>query len=272
MSGREELAGDADAKAGGPLVVALAMYPFDTARAALDQLWPMVREHLEFGPTELTWTLDLHGSWRLEQLLLGQTCGWPLVSQLGDAVEVVGVFDVTVPEAHGGTYRSVIISRSERPLAAQLADPALRMAVNNDDSLSGYVSLRTVCAEHGRSVDSPLFTGAHAESVRAVATNNADIASIDAVSWAFVADTDPQLVADLHVIGFGPRVPCLPLICAAGLPPVDGTPVVEHLRRALAAACASAEAQPLLAALHARGFVEKSVADYAPLRLLSGAL
>ena len=93
-----------------------------------------------------------------------------------------------------------------------------------------------------------------------------------AVSWALIGDTDPHLVADLHVIGSGPRVPCLPLICAARLPPVDGMPVVDHLRRALAAACAQAEAQPLLAALHARGFVAKTFADYAPLRVLSGAL
>ena len=253
-------------------LAAVAMYPFDAARAALDELWPMVRRHLGFGPAELTWTLDLHSSWRMDHLLLGQTCGWPLVSQLGEAVEVVGVFDATVPEAHDGTYRSVIISRSAQSLAAQLTDPSLRLAVNNDDSLSGYISLRTVCADHGRSVDSPLFTGAHLESVRAVAAGAADLASIDAVSWALIGDADPDLVGDLHVVGYGPRVPCLPLICAVGLPPVDGMPVVSHLRRALGAACATVEAQPLLAALHARGFVEKTPADYAPLRVLSGAL
>ena len=256
--------------AGG--VVAMAMYPFDSVRVALDRLWPLVRRHLGFGPDALSWDLDLHDSWRLPDLLLGQTCGWPLVSRLGGNVEVVGVFDASVPEARDGTYRSVLVSSSRAPLEVQLANADLRFAVNNDDSLSGYVSLRTVCATYGRSVDAPIFTGAHLASVRSIAWAQADLASIDAVSWALICESEPELVAGLHVVGHGPRVPCLPLICAGGAVGPDGRPVVDQLRNAIAAACREPASRDLLAAMHARGFVAKSAADYAPLRRLAGAL
>jgi ABC-type phosphate/phosphonate transport system substrate-binding protein len=256
----------------GDGVVAVAMYPFDAVRAGLDQLWPLIHRHLGFGPASLSWDLDLQASWGRSDLLLGQTCGWPLVSQLGDSVEVVGVFDPTVPEGRDGTYRSVIVSRSPAPLAEQLADPRLRVMVNNDDSLSGFVSLRTVFADHGRAVDAPIFTGSHLASVRGLADGEADLASIDAVSWALICESEPRVAAGLHVVGQGPRVPCLPLIAAAGLPPVDGRPVVEHLRAAIGDACGDPAAAEPLAAIHARGFVAKSATDYAPLRGLAGAL
>lgn len=256
--------------AGG--VVALAMYPFDGVHGALERLWPLIRRQLGFGPEELAWDLDLHSSWRRPDLLLGQTCGWPLVTQLGSAVDVVGVFDATVPEAHDGTYRSVLVSTSSVTLNALLANPGLRVAVNNADSLSGFVSLRTVFAEHGREIVAPTFTGGHLASVRCLAAGDADLASIDAVSWALIGEADPALVADLRVVGHGPRVPCLPLICAAGLRGPDGRPVVDDLRDAIAAVCADAASAEPLAAMHARGFVAKGAGDYAPLRGLAGAL
>jgi ABC-type phosphate/phosphonate transport system substrate-binding protein len=250
---------------------AVAMYPFPGVTTALNQLWSRVRHHLGFGPQQLSWDVDLHGSWRRSDLLLGQTCGWPLVSQLGDSVEVVGVFDATVPEAHDGTYRSVLVSCSV-PLAEQLAGPRLRVAVNNDDSLSGYVSLRTVFAEHGRHLEVASFTGAHLASVRALAEGDADLASVDAVSWALIGEAHPSMVSGLHVIGHGPRVPCLPLITAAHQVGPDGRPVVDHLREALSAACAEDDAAPLLDALHARGFRARTNDDYQPLLQLAGAL
>lgn len=253
-------------------LVVLAMYPFDSVRDALDRLWPLIRQHLGFGPDALAWDVDLHSSWQRPDLLLGQTCGWPLVSQLGESVEVIGVFDAAVPEARDGTYRSVLVSSSPAPLDVQLANADLRLAVNNDDSLSGYVSLRTVCAQHGRRVDAPIFTGAHLASVRSIASAQADLASVDAVSWALICQSEPDLVEGLHVVGHGPRVPCLPLICAAGSISPDGRPLADQLRHAVAAACREPAATDLLTSMLARGFVAKSAADYAPLRRLAGAL
>ena len=247
------------------------MYPFEPARRALDLLWARVHDRLGFGPAELSWHIDPHDTWLRPDLVVGQACGWPLVTRLRDAVEVIGTFDALVPEAGEGTYRSVIISRSDAPLAQQLAQADTRFAINSDDSLSGCISLHAIAGEHGRVVDHPLVTGAHRSSVAAVAAGEADLASIDALSWALICDAEPRATAALHVVGHGPSVPCLPLITAAGAPPFDGEPVVVHLRRALAQATAEPDVAAALAIARIGRFFVRDAADYAPLLRLARA-
>ena len=96
---------------------ALGMYPFAHLRDAYDRLWSSVRSRLDVddAPASLSWDADVHASWRDPGLVLGQTCGWPLVTKLDGAVAVVGSFDVVAPFAHDGRYRSVIVAR--RPVS-----------------------------------------------------------------------------------------------------------------------------------------------------------
>jgi ABC-type phosphate/phosphonate transport system substrate-binding protein len=252
-------------------LAAIAMYPFEPARRALDLLWARVHDRLGFGPAELSWHVDPHDTWLRPDLFVGQACGWPLVTRLRDAVEVIGTFDSLVPDAYDGTYRSVIISRSDAPLAQQLAPAGTRFAINSDDSLSGCISLHAVATEHGHVVDHPLVTGAHRTSVAAVAAGEADLASIDALSWAFICDAEPRATAALHVVGHGPRVPCLPLITAAAAPSVSGEPVVAHLRRALIGATAEPDVAAALSTARIGRFLARGAADYAPLLRLAPA-
>ena len=75
---------------------ALGMYPLAHLRDAYDRLWSSMRSRLDVddAPASLSWDADVHASWRDPGLVLGQTCGWPLVTQLDGAVAVVGSFDV----------------------------------------------------------------------------------------------------------------------------------------------------------------------------------
>lgn len=242
-------------------VVSLAMYPFAPLRAATDDLWAAVRRHLGWGSAHLEWTVVAPEVWHHPDLLLAQACGWPLVTSLQDSVEVVGTFDYDVPGAADGRYRSVLIGRAGASLdAVRAAGPAARAAVNGLDSLSGWVSL---CVASGGRPEIVVETGAHRESVRAVADGSADVASIDAVSWALLASLEPDLVAGLDVIGSGPLVPCLPIV--VGRRHGDKVPV---LRAAFVAAVADPETSEARSALRIRGFVPLDLADYLPLRSL----
>jgi ABC-type phosphate/phosphonate transport system substrate-binding protein len=243
-------------------VASLAMYPFVPLRGATDQLWAAVRRHLGRGPAHLEWTVVAPEVWRHPDLLVAQACGWPLVTQLQDTVEVVGTFDHDVPSGERGRYRSTLIGRDGRTFDQLRQDPATRAAVNGDDSLSGWVSL---CATWAGRPNHVLETGAHLESVRAVADGRADLASIDAVSWALISTLEPELVAGLHVIGNGPLVPCLPIV--VGWRHRDKLPA---LRAAFVAAVADPATADARVALRIRGFVPLGLADYLPLASLLG--
>lgn len=244
----------------GSAIASLAMYPFAPLRSAAGELWSIIRGHLGGGPAALEWVVVAPEVWRHPDLLIAQACGWPLVTELTDHVAVVGTFDHDVPGGEHGTYCSVIVSRHDTTLEALRARPEVVAAINSRDSLSGWISLQVAWGGEPQKV---LETGAHQQSVKALASGRADVASIDAVSWAHVCHLEPALVDGLHVVGAGPRVPCLPIV--AGWRHANE---VGAVRAAFAAAVADPAAAEACAALRIRGFVPLEFADYAPLRTL----
>ena len=210
----------------------LAMYPMAQLSAAYDVLWDRLRLALEADgvdgvPSALAWERDLHEAWIDPDAFITQTCGWPLVTALEGRVALIGSFDVDVPWASGGWYRSVIVSSKPLSVAEWRQRGDCRLIANNPDSLSGWVSLSWAW---GHRLDDVPFTGAHVESLREVAAGRADLASIDAVTFAHMVDAEPTVAARVHVVGHGPSVPSLPLVCAPRF-----ASNVPALRRALAA-------------------------------------
>jgi ABC-type phosphate/phosphonate transport system substrate-binding protein len=245
-------------------LASLAMYPFAHVRDAQDALWAGIRRHLPDdanAPERLDFETELHASWQRPDLLLGQTCGWPLVTELDGVVEVVGAFAVDVPFATADArYRSMLVARKPISLDDWKATPDVHVARNSTTSLSGWVSL---CAVWGGVPPRVTETGAHLESVRAVAAGSVDVAMIDAVSLQFIAEQEPFAAGRIHVIGHGPTIPCLPLVMAKAL---------ASQRDEVRAALAAAMADPSLAAARSRlrisGFVPLDASAYEPVRAL----
>ncbi len=239
-------------------VASLAMYPFTHLRSAYDSLWDCVRSQLTFAAPELDWDLDPEVACRRDDLLIAQTCGWPLVTDLERTVNVVGTFDCNVADAVDGTYRSVLVSRIDEPLADILRRPGMVVAANSADSLSGWISLQSIAAANDVRLDVVEWTGSHAASIEAVSESRADLASIDAVSWAHLGGRG------LSVVGSGPRVPCLPLVTSRS----STVAVVGELRRAFAAAVCDPAVAEACASLKIRGFLDRTLADYEKLSAL----
>jgi ABC-type phosphate/phosphonate transport system substrate-binding protein len=249
-------------------IASLAMYPYLHLRSAYDQLWEGVRSRLSFAAPELDWVLDALSACRRDDLLLGQTCGWPLITELASTVRVVGTFDYDVEGASDGTYCSVLISNQQHEsLAHILRRPGLVVAANSVDSLSGWISLLSVAATHDVRLDRLLekvdqrveWTGSHAASVDAVRRRRAHLASIDAVSWAHLEGSG------LSIVGHGPRVPCLPLVTSGSSTDV----VVGELRAALAATVRDPAMADVCATLKIRDFLVRDLADYEGLHALA---
>lgn len=240
------------------MTASLLYYRFPDVDWAYRDLWRAVRRRAPWLPEHLTLDGDPDARCRERDLVLAQTCGWPLVSDYRESVRVVGSFVPAIPEAAGATYHALLVAR--RPVAPRELRGA-RAAVNAYHSLSGWVSL--LWAVHGpgaRWEGAVRETGSHRESVLALSRGEADVASIDAVTWRHLQRVEPDATSLLTVVGHGPRVPTLPLVTRRDLPARD----LAELRRALTEAAADPSIAAANAALFVAGFAAQEFEDYLP--------
>ncbi|ALE57207.1 PhnD/SsuA/transferrin family substrate-binding protein [Paraburkholderia sp. SIMBA_055] len=175
---------------------------------------------------------ELHGFWRRPNLLISQTCGYPLMHGLREQVQLVATPRFDAPGCEGAHYSSVIVTRADAPFDTLASCRGARVAYNQDDSNSGMNALRHAVAPHsqeGAFFRAALRTGSHVGSLRAVADNHADVAAIDCVTFAFVCDEMPELARQVRRIGMTAASPGLPLIASDTVPAAT----VEALRDAL---------------------------------------
>ena len=215
-------------------------------------------------PERLTHADDVHALWHDPSLVLSQSCGWPLVTELDGLVSTIGTFAYDIPGGYDGYYRSVLVSSG--PATPEDLSRATA-AVNGFASLSGWISLRAALGgdETSRVI---VETGSHVASLAAIRDGRADVAAIDGVTYALVARDRPELLDGVCVVGSGPRVPCLPLI---GPRSWDGTTVAE-VRAAITGAVARPDLAGVRAALLIERFVPLDAGDYAPLLALVPAV
>ncbi|WP_174508152.1 phosphate/phosphite/phosphonate ABC transporter substrate-binding protein [Klebsiella oxytoca] len=174
---------------------------------------------------------DLLTHWRQPDLLLSQTCGYPLVTLLPD-VQTVGCFHYGAPGCEGIEYRSLLVTRAANS-PRQLADfHGLRAVCNSPDSQSGYNVLRKMIAplaRNGHFFGDVIFSGSHRQSLIDLQQGAGDIAAIDCISWALLARHEPAVLEGLCVIERSPLAPGLPLITG----PQTSAETLAGLRAAL---------------------------------------
>jgi GNAT superfamily N-acetyltransferase len=209
------------------LVASLPMYDLPELRVHTDAFWKAVAGHLRADGINAPLTLSrpdgsLLDHWFEPDLLMSQTCGYPLVRDLDDSVDVVGSFSTVVDEEGlPGWYRTVIVARKDDPTGWSL------VAANGTDSLSGWISLGAYLrAEHTSMVRAVLITGSHVASIEAVRNGCADLASIDSWTYHLLSTYRPTAIEGLMIVGRGPVVGVTPIITRKGGP-------VEALRSAL---------------------------------------
>ena len=249
--------------------VALPMYlPADLQ--AVERLWLAVREllmqHEAFRgqtlPAQLDWPADYLGHWRAPDLLLSQSCGYPLTHALRGQVQLLGAFSYDVPGERDLASRSQIVVRRTDTRSTLAAYRGSRVAYNSTDSQSGYHALRALVAplaEHGVFFGSSLETGAHLRSLDAVRQGNADLAALDAVTWALALDTTPALGEELRVLTESEPYPGLPLITARSTPAATRKALVYALEQVATAPAWADVRKPL----RIGGFIPLQMQDYA---------
>jgi ABC-type phosphate/phosphonate transport system substrate-binding protein len=240
------------------VIAALSMYDRVETAAAHDRLWARIRAGLARrgipAPERLTrGEAALWPAWEAPDLVLGQTCGLPYRARLHDRVALVGTPDHGVPGCPPGHYCSVLVARATDPREGIAAFAGARLAVNEALSQSGWAAPSAAARAAGIGFVSVALTGAHRASAKAVAEGQADLAAIDAVTWALMRRHDGW-TSGLRELGRTPPTPGLPLIAAQGAP-------VEETFAAVAeaiAALAPADRETLML----RGIVRIPSADY----------
>lgn len=247
--------------------VALPMYY--PAGNAVQVFWDALRAELLTQlpssvslPEALAWPVDYHAHWLSPSLLLSQSCGYPFTHVLHGKVQLLGTFTYGVPGAQGIYCRSQVIRRRDDTRNTLAEFRGGTVAYNGRDSQSGYNALRALIAPlaaHGSFFGNALETGAHLQSALAVRDGRADIAAIDAVTWALAQNTSPVLTQGLKVLTETPPYPGLPLITSLQTP----ADVVLALQTTLHNVATQARFADIRAALHITGFVKTNLADYA---------
>ena len=195
--------------AGNP-VASMPMYDWPEVTHIWDGFWEQLRKALQRHGIEVPSVLsrgDPWAVWQSPNLLISQTCGWPLVRYLTDNAVVLGAFDFGLNGCGPGEYNSVIVARSG--VWQDLHANGLP-ACNDTGSQSGY----RVLAGHPHLADAQI-TGSHRASVKAVANGKADFAAIDAMSWRLAEAFEPA-ANRLEVVHKTSATPGLPLITSKG--------------------------------------------------------
>ena len=174
-----------------------------------------------------------------------------------DRLRLVATLRYAAPGCDGPRYSSQLVVRADSP-GDRLADfRGAVCALNSWDSLSGWVALAAALPEP-RFFRAALVTGAHVDSLAAVAAGDADIAAIDCVTYALLQRHRPSAIVGLRVIGRTALAPGLPLVTRRDVD--DGT--VEALRSALRDALADPALAEARAALLIEGIEILGEADY----------
>ena len=201
------------------MIANLMMYDRPQLVEAHDRFWALIRKNLNVAgidsPPKLSQGADEFFVWKHPDLVLSQTCGMPYRMWLHDKVSLIGTPDYGLPDCPPGYYRSAIVVRSDDPRqnAADFKDSVF--AYNQTFSQSGYAA--PYWHLHGQGVwfEHQLHTQGHLNSAKAVAKGQADIASLDAVSWRLM-QTYEHFAESLRVLDWTAPTPGLPLIAAKG--------------------------------------------------------
>ena len=214
------------------MIAMLGMYDMLQLQAANDRFWQQIRLALGYGPDHLSRDVDVWQVWRSPDLLLAQTCGLPYRSRLHGDVQLVGTPDYGLPGCPPGHYMSVFVVRADDPRDTLAAFDGGRFAYNEPLSQSGWAAPITHLTAQGIGVSALVETGGHRASALAVLEGRADLAGLDALTWALLQDHETW-TSGLRVLEATRPTPGLPYITGQDRDPVAIASAVSQAIRAL---------------------------------------
>ena len=224
------------------LICAYPMYQMPELEPAVSAWWQGLRQHLVNQglndgdlPKLLIKPEDYYAHWRNPTLLLSQTCGFPLTHELHNQVQYVATQSYQTAYTKGPTYCSLVLVHKTNSANHISQLKHTRLAVNSDDSQSGYHALRRFIAPlagNERFFSEVVHSGSHRQSMALVASREADVCAVDCVTYGLLQTHAPATVANLRVLTATQSAPGLPYVTSLATSPAT----LIKLRGSLAAA------------------------------------
>jgi ABC-type phosphate/phosphonate transport system substrate-binding protein len=201
-------------------LVSLGMYDLPETQHLTNAWWQGLSRHMdalgiEGLPPRLERTLDESQVWSSPDLLLSQTCGYPLALSGYQTLTPVLTPQYDVAGCEGSHYLSYLIVREDSP-ARELEDLRGRhLAVNSEQSNSGWRALRLLLestSDANAFVQQRSISGSHRQSIEMVRLGQADYCSIDCVSHALLARYAASAIVGTRVLCHTPLSPGLPYV------------------------------------------------------------
>ncbi|MDN3219698.1 phosphate/phosphite/phosphonate ABC transporter substrate-binding protein [Pseudomonas nunensis] len=184
------------------------------------------------GQTQI---VDLAAHWLSPDLLLSQTCGYPFVTSLRGKVRLIGRPSYELTHSSAGDHCSLLLCRADSAVTDLVGFQGSHGLINARDSNSGMNLLRhTLAGISDRGFFSALtFTGSHRESMRRLKAGEGDLASIDSVTYDYLARDNSAEIEGLRILVRSVRSPCLPYITSIGQTAADAASIRHAMNEAL---------------------------------------
>jgi len=162
---------------------------------------------------------DLKALWLSPELILAQTCGYPLMTQLRGRVQIIGRPVYQLLHSAEGSHCSLLLVREDDPRHELIDFRGSHGLINSEDSNSGMNLFRHTLAPlqvQGRFFGQVSVTGGHRDSLRWLKEGRGDLAAIDSVTYDYLARDSSDEVAGLRIVTQTALSPCLPYITRLG--------------------------------------------------------
>ena len=148
-------------------------------------------------------------------LLFGHTCGYPYMLRWRRTHRLLCVPEFDITGCKGTQYASWFICRSDDTRDSLASFYGATAAINGPDSNSGMNVLRYAVSQFARDgnfFNRTLITGSHLNSFRSVVIGDADIASIDPITYHHIMRSDRSLENATKIVGQSAYTTGLPFI------------------------------------------------------------
>ena len=204
------------------MIASLAMYHYAHNADAHDRLWAAIRDGLRAqavdAPDALNRDIGHMEAWGRADLCLSQICNLPYRARFRDKVTLIAACDYGADDDPPGYYHSVFVVSAGDPASDMSPAAAHDMAINEPLSNSGWGVPAQWAAAQGLTLNPVLRTGAHRESLRAVASGRAGLAAIDCITWRNLLAVEPA-AGQVRVIGRTHATPGMTFITRQGQDP-----------------------------------------------------
>jgi len=227
------------------------MYDPPELRQAVDAWWQGLARALRAEgvgdvPERLDRDTAFDALWSAPDLLIAQSCGYPLTGAWADRLQYLATPRYAAPGCEGSSYCSFIVVPVDSKAQCIEDLRGARCSINSRISHSGFNALRahvTPLARNGSFFGTIRVSGGHAESLNEIGRGEADVAAIDCVTHELLRRCRPRAIAATRIVGRTAQ--------ATGLPYVTRIDAAPELRDRLSAGLMRAFADPSLAPVRA---------------------